>query len=149
MMKNSIFPSFIANLSKGRRCIHLQANCPFFLEELDRAYRKSHYRIPGKYDFRIGGPAYGVRGVMITAWNPHSQPLSPWKNQHRQHQLLRNLHTAGYPCSRAYCGMDDWWEESVLVHDMSMSEAYPIARRWAQYAFVYLDGRRVWLVYMH
>ncbi|WP_414039200.1 DUF3293 domain-containing protein [Acidithiobacillus sp. M4-SHS-6] len=118
------------------------------LNRLDSAYRKSHYRIPGHYDFRIGGPAHGVRGVIITAWNPHSGQMSPWKNHHRQCHLTKSLHRMGYQFSRAWCGVDDWWEESLLVHDMDTSAAYQMARQFEQHAFVFLDARRVWLIYL-
>ncbi|PKY09876.1 hypothetical protein B1757_12465 [Acidithiobacillus marinus] len=145
----SVSASYVAIWSNGRFRIKHPSLYSLFFDRLDRAYRESHYWIPGRYDFRIGGPAYGVLGVIITAWNPRSVPLSPWKNHLRQHQLIRTLRRAGYSYWRARCGRDDWWEESVLVHDMGMSAAYALAQQFAQQAFVYLDKRRVWLVYTH
>ncbi|MBU2738822.1 DUF3293 domain-containing protein [Acidithiobacillus concretivorus] len=85
---------------------------------------------------------------MITAWNPRSRPLSPWQNRKRQHRLFRILDANGYRFLRSLCGVDAWWEESVIVYAMNESKAAKLARQFGQKAFVYLDGRRVWLMYV-
>ncbi|MBU2843579.1 DUF3293 domain-containing protein [Acidithiobacillus thiooxidans] len=115
---------------------------------MDSVYRNSHYLIPGQLNLHIGGPAYGVRAAIITAWNPQSEPLRPWQNRIRQRRLVRLLDANGYRFLRSCCGVDAWWEESLMVFTMNESAAVKLARQFGQKAFVYLDGRRVWLVYV-
>ncbi|MDD2749483.1 DUF3293 domain-containing protein [Acidithiobacillus sp.] len=114
---------------------------------MDAVYRNSHYLLPGQFSLHIGGQAYGVRAAIITAWNPQSEQLSPWQNRKRQLRLVRLLDAKGYRFLRSCCGVDAWWEESLIVFAMNESAAAKRARQSGQKAFVYLDGRRVWLVY--
>ena len=75
---------------------------------LIQAYRETDYIVQAAPEFvlRIDQPcpalaAYCTRrriaaGCVITAWNPHSQPLSQAENQARQARLEQELQQAGW-----------------------------------------------------
>jgi hypothetical protein len=79
------------------------------------------------------------RWAFITAWNPNSRLLAPWRNAARQNELLQALRRAGYRWLPALGDGDDpAWppEPSVLVLGMSPRNAVRLARRFDQNAVV-------------
>ena len=82
-------------------------------------------------------------GLIITAWNPHSQPLSQEENQKRNQQLLSDpvitdstVHT--YP---SYGADDDqtWREEGFFFTNIDCLHAQQLCDRYQQNAGVLVD----------
>jgi hypothetical protein len=135
--------------------------------ELQTAYLRTAYWVearPQPIALRVGERSLALDRVLarqrarqwafITAWNPHSQLLAPWRNAARQNQLLQVLRRAGYRWLPALGeGDDPAWppEPSVLVLGMSARDAVRLARRFGQNAVVVgrLRGRAtpVWCMY--
>jgi len=84
--------------------------------------------------------------AFVTAWNPQSQVLAPWRNAARDAELRQALGRAGYGWLPALGeGDDPGWtpEPSVLVLGMSGRDAARLGRRFGQNAVVIgkLGGR--------
>ncbi|WP_158603371.1 DUF3293 domain-containing protein [Acidithiobacillus sulfuriphilus] len=97
---------------------------------------------------QVGEAAQGRRLAIITAWNPGSMPTSAWQNRRRQGALraaLRKHQKIFWP---AWGGLGIWWEEALALPDISCPEACDWAVRFRQNAFLWLDGRRTWLVFV-
>jgi len=124
-------------------------------QALAQAYAATTYRVlcAAPVDVRIGLPStrldavlcrHGVRSwAFVTAWNPASRRLAPWRNRSRQRRLLRLLHKLGYRSLPGVAIADSGgWppEESVIVLGIAPHAALRIARCFAQNAIV--AGRR-------
>jgi hypothetical protein len=127
--------------------------------DLQAAYRHTAYWVearPQPIALRIGERSLALdrilarqrssRWAFVTAWNPHSRSLPPWRNAAHQKQLLQALRRAGYHWLPALGeGDDPAWppEPSVLVLGMSAGDAMHLARRFGQNAVVVgrLKGR--------
>lgn len=85
----------------------------------------------------------------LTAWNPHSTPLSLKENCMRQAALLNDLTEWPVFSGQGIPDNGDWHaEESILIPGMQLDHALRIARKWEQFAFLYgeIDGkaRLIW-----
>jgi hypothetical protein len=124
--------------------------------DLQAAYLRTTYWVearPQPIALRVGERSLALdrvlarqrsgRWVFITAWNPHSRPLTAWRNAAHHNQLLQALRRGGYRWLSALGDGDDpCWppEPSVLVLGMSERDAVRLARRFGQNAVVV--GRR-------
>ncbi|WP_159910817.1 DUF3293 domain-containing protein [Pantoea sp. 18069] len=119
---------------------------------LIQAYRETDYIVHAAPDFvlHIDQPcpalaAYYARrriaaGCVITAWNPHSQPLSHAENQTRQARLEQELQQAGWHWIRAVGAhpRNGWPPEAgCFVEDMGTEAAIEWGRRHGQNAVVW------------
>lgn len=101
----------------------------------------------GQYDPQLAKllrEAWVERAVLLTAWNPGSQPHDQARNEARQASLLQELQAAGYPClsgrNEPQAGNSAaWTEPSVLALDLPLDAAREIARRYGQLAFLWID----------
>ncbi|MGC8591193.1 DUF3293 domain-containing protein [Acidithiobacillus sp.] len=97
---------------------------------------------------QVGEAAQGRRLAIITAWNPGSAPNRAWQNRRRQGVLRAALRQHKKSCWPAWGGLGTWWEEALALPDISCAEACDWAARFHQNAFLWLDGRRTWLVFV-
>ena len=110
---------------------------------------------PGRRPLRLRADTEGLVGewpeelsepvVVLTAWNPSSQPLAIVANRARQRSLLGDLAALGHPCWPAV-GWDPasaHREESVAVSGLTEGPARALGRRYGQEA-LYLWTRRAW-----
>lgn len=131
---------------------------PAALQRLEAPYRATRYRVylpTATEEVRIGQRAPCVdawlrehgshQAAIITACNPHSQPLPTAANRRLQSALLHVLHAMPHPmlpaCNKADCGQ--WPDEhSLIVADLSCGEARRLAARFRQNALVWLEHSR-------
>ena len=120
--------------------------------ELHAAYLQTTYWVqarPSPIALRVGERSRALDRVLaqhracswafITAWNPKSRRLAPWRNVGRDARLRYALARAGYRWLPALGeGDDPGWtpEPSVLVLGMSVPNAVHLARRLKQNAVV-------------
>ena len=110
---------------------------------------------PSRRPLRLRADAEGLVGewpeglsepvVVLTAWNPSSQPLAIVANRVRQRSLLEDLAALGHPCWPAV-GWDPGSahrEESVAVSGITEGQARALGRRYGQEA-LFLWTRRAW-----
>lgn len=117
-----------------------------------QAYRETDYIVHAQPDFvlRIDQPcpalaAYYMHrriaaGCVITAFNPHSQPLSDAENQVRQSRLEQALQQAGWPWTPAVGRhpTNGWPPETgCFVEGMSAEAASEWGRTYEQNAVVW------------
>ena len=127
-----------------------QTNLPLDLHD---AYLKTTYRVStdtGVINIRIGErqpsldelleAAGAASWAFITAFNPHSTPVSDAQNIMRQADLRRHVIGAGYPVHDAMGEPDggDWLpEDSLLILGMTRADAIGLGRRFHQNAIVF------------
>jgi hypothetical protein len=120
--------------------------------ELHAAYLQTTYWVearPEPIALRVGERSRALDHVLaqrqvrswafVTAWNPKSQMLTPWRNAARDAQLRQTLARDGYRWLPALGeGDDPGWtpEPSVLVLGMSVLDAVSLGRRLKQNAVV-------------
>ena len=118
---------------------------------IEAAYRDTVYRViadGGCIDLRIGRRHPRLDRMLmhrrarhwafLTAWNPASSPLPPWRNAQRQRRLLA--------CLRPVCRVTlyavgladrgDWREASVFVAPCARGRALRLGRQFGQAAVV-------------
>lgn len=131
-------------------------------EDLEQHYLDSTYSITidgDNYDIKLGEPIPDdineliekqeeKSAVILTAWNPRSQPLPIEENNIRNNDLRVSLEKNGYPVFDALGEGDEsaelTWpaEDSFLVLGILMDEAERLAVKFDQYAYVWLqDGK--------
>ncbi len=93
----------------------------------------------------VGKPCRGIRGTVLGAWNPQAQQQSLWRNLHQDRRLQRL-------CSNRFGatlwgGDPGWFERHHWFPGMEPASANRWASRFGQLAFLYLDGRRVHLLW--
>jgi hypothetical protein len=124
-------------------------------QHLETAYRETRYSIfiEGKpVIVRIDAPlpaevdhllqqSKSQTGIIITAWNPRSEPRPVEENRERNRQLLSLLTAQGYQVYEALGeGKDPAWpaEESLFVLDIEKDRADKLAIDYGQNAYVSL-----------
>ena len=84
---------------------------------------------------------------VITAWNPFSKQLSLDENRRRNSELENDLLTVNAELLKAIGRSNDWkwFEESLAVRNMSLSEIVQVAKKYQQNAIfqVTTEGRKV------
>ena len=84
---------------------------------------------------------------VITAWNPFSKQLSLDENRRRNSELEQDLLTVNAELLKAIGRSNDWkwFEESLAVRNMSLSEIVQVAKKYQQNAIfqVTTEGRKV------
>jgi hypothetical protein len=120
--------------------------------ELHSAYLRTTYWVearPAPIALRVGERSRALDRVLaqhrvcswafVTAWNPKSQVLTPWRNAARDAQLRQTLARDRFRWLPALGeGDDPGWtpEPSVLVLGMSVPDAVSLGRRLKQNAVV-------------
>lgn len=120
--------------------------------ELEVAYRATAYRVflPGgavALQVGVADPGFSawladngvIEWVILTAWNPGSQPLPEAANRERQSALEVALLERGfepYAGENAADGLDWPVEESCFVPGLGEAEATALAREFGQLALV-------------
>ena len=120
--------------------------------DLERAYVETIYwvdALPEPIALRIGEHSRVLDRLLVqnavqdcaivTAWNPHSEQVTSWRNVARQASLLRSLRIQGYRWVGALGEGDDGaWpaEPGALVLGMRKDAALRLGRRFAQHAVV-------------
>jgi hypothetical protein len=87
--------------------------------------------------------------AIITAHNPHSQPLSKEEN-HKRHVKLQNLLQQKHFEIEESIGQSPdgtWQEEGFLIFDISLEEALELGQMFEQNAILYGQGNRVALAW--
>ena len=121
--------------------------------ELEKIYLGTTYSVfieSKQYAIKIGKPlpqdikslvVQEGSAVILTAWNPRSQPLPLSENHSRNNQLSSKLveHTL-YKCMGQ--GNDSSWpaEESFFILGMKQTEVDKLALEFEQYAYVWIDS---------
>lgn len=84
---------------------------------------------------------------VITAWNPFSKQLSLDENRRRNSELENDLLAVNAEMLKAIGRSNDWkwFEESLAVRNMSLSEIVQVARKYQQNAIFHVttEGRKV------
>ena len=84
---------------------------------------------------------------VITAWNPFSKQLSLDENRRRNSELEKDLLALRAELLKAIGRSNDWkwFEESLAVRNMSLSEIVQVAKKYQQNAIfqVTTEGRKV------
>ena len=84
---------------------------------------------------------------VITAWNPFSKQLSLDENRRRNSELENDLLAVNAEMLKAIGRSNDWkwFEESLAVRNMSLSEIVQVARKYQQNAIFQIttEGRKV------
>ncbi|MGC8466715.1 MAG: DUF3293 domain-containing protein [Acidithiobacillus sp.] len=113
------------------------------------AYRSSNYVCPSlRHNWTIGAPTGGHRGAILGAWNPYSQRQSLWRNLRADRQLKQRLAREISETPRSvWGGCASWWEHHYFAAGLDPRTACRIAGWMRQNAWLWLDGRRVCLVY--
>ena len=123
------------------------------LEQLEQHYLDTAYLVfidGEQYDINIGKPLppdieklvnKEKSAVILTAWNPRSEPLSLQENRARNIELKSKLkmHTVFEVLGQ---GDDLLWnaEESFFVIGLNKADAERIAVEYGQYAYVSLEN---------
>ncbi len=120
-------------------------------EKLEQSYLDTIYSVfinNEKYDLHIGQtiPAEieqileNKSAVILTAWNPRSQPFSLSENKLRNKELKLKLenYTVFYALGQ---GKDLSWpaEESYFIPGITQSEVEILAVEFEQYAYVWIE----------
>lgn len=123
------------------------------------AYRATHYRVIGTaapFLLRVDLPSRELAAchrehavdcsAFLTAWNPHSQPVSAQENASAQGRLATVLH--GHGCVLvAALGVDPaglWQaEQSVLALGLDLEHALAVARDFRQNALLWAGADAV------
>ncbi|WP_308388497.1 DUF3293 domain-containing protein [Acidithiobacillus sp. AMEEHan] len=99
-----------------------------------------------KQEFVIDGFTHW-RGAVLGAWNPGSRWQSEYSNRRRDRRMLRQL--GGGHHQPVWGGTNTWWERHFWVPGLSLPRAARLASIMGQNAFLYLDGRRVHLIWCY
>lgn len=118
----------------------------------EAVYRAASYRVRlngFEVIFRVDQPSASlasyleqrkVRGAaFITAWNPLSEPQSPYFNDAQQEQLEAALLALGCHCVPGTGGAEDWYEEHYLALPISREMAEALGRRFEQNAILWIE----------
>ncbi|MCY0871481.1 MULTISPECIES: DUF3293 domain-containing protein [Acidithiobacillus] len=121
---------------------------PAHTAELISAYQRSSYVCPSlRLNWRIGGSCHGRHGAILGAWNPHSQRQGLWRNLRADRQLERRLRRVGRGAPvTVWGGCASWWEQHYFAAGLDPRTACWLAGAMRQNAWLWLDGRRVFLV---
>ena len=88
-----------------------------------------------------------IEYFVITAWNPFSKQLSLDENRRRNSELENDLLAVNAELLKAIGRSNDWkwFEESLAVRNMSLSEIVQVAKKYQQNAIfqVTTEGRKV------
>jgi hypothetical protein len=82
---------------------------------------------------------------IITAWNPRSVKLSDEENTKRNSELMADLSAIGctFVKSKAHDPLNEWpFEEGFAVFGLTKSQIIELARKYEQFAVVYLESGR-------
>jgi hypothetical protein len=125
-------------------------------DELKKIYLDTTYSVfidENKYDIKIGKELPPViqklvhqenSAVILTAWNPRSQPLPLSENKSRNKELYSKFkdHTLYNTLGQ---GFGSSWsaEESFFILGLSREEAEILAIEYEQYAYVWLEYNKV------
>ena len=130
--------------------------------ELESLYRQARYVVEAddvRLTIRLGDGNAALnaflreRGIdtwaFMTAYNPHSTPLTESENEARQANLIDQLDGAGYTYLEGYGTGDDWDPEpSLFVLGISRDKAVSIAAGHGQHAILWGqaggDAELVW-----
>jgi len=123
--------------------------------ELEKAYLATTYSVfidNNKYDINIGKHLPSdindiinkeKSAVILTAWNPRSQPLPPQENKERNYKLKLQLKNfIVFNALGQGSGLSDTsWpaEESYFILGINKIEAERLAVEYEQYAYVWFD----------
>ena len=122
--------------------------------ELEKKYIETIYSVfinDDKVDFKIGDLVPGAinqliekeqSAVVLTAWNPKSQPLSEKHNKKRNNELLLAVQQKHTVLKALGKGSDLSWpaEESFFVIGLSNNEAEQLAIDYEQNAYVWIEA---------
>jgi len=126
--------------------------------ELEKHYLDTTYSIfinEEQYDIKIGKPLPSVikklldkekTAVILTAWNPRSQPLSSQENKARNNELnsALNKYSVLSALGQGSDLSDTSWtaEESYFILGIKKREAEMLAVEYEQYAYVWLESEK-------
>lgn len=85
-------------------------------------------------------PPFNEPFMIITAWNPMNQPLTREENDARNAKLFRELIMSRYYFERAVGYLDEHFEESYCVFDISLDDAIAMGKRYEQDAILYSEA---------
>lgn len=118
-------------------------------DELMQAYIDTNFQVPELgFVIKIGkshrlldkylSESLALSWAFITAWNPHSLPLTQDENYHRNDLLLADIHTYRY-FKGLGVGPDPNWqpEESFLIVGIDKESAITLGRKYNQNAIVF------------
>ena len=122
--------------------------------ELEKKYIETIYSVfinDDKVDFKIGDLVPGAinqliekeqSAVVLTAWNPKSQPLSEKHNKKRNNELLLAVQQKHTVLKALGKGSDLSWpaEESFFVIGLSKNETEQLAIDYEQNAYVWIEA---------
>ena len=122
--------------------------------EMRRAYAETRYLVidaAGETEGWVGRPSASLAGllarhgaasgIVITAWNPKSQPQARARNDAAGAALAAGIAAAGLralPC-RGQGTTTDWWEDGLMVLDLPAATAIGMAEQYGQYAVTAFD----------
>ncbi len=117
-------------------------------------YEAAVYRA-GDYAFTLSARPTGVTlfggrpFVLVTAYNPHSNPLPDAENRRRNRTLEKELRARGLSFAPSSGASPDgvWWEPGFAVFGLSSGEALALGRQHGQHAVVWGEGERVALAW--
>jgi Protein of unknown function (DUF3293) len=121
---------------------------------LSPAYEQAIYKTP-RVSFTLSeektdvilfdGRSYGV----ITAHNPHSEPLSQEENDRRHEALRKQLQEQAFSFDPSTGESPDgsWREEGFVIFDLELDTALKIGLEFGQHAILYGQGNRVALAW--
>jgi len=126
--------------------------------ELEKHYLDTTYSIfidEEQYDIKIGKPLPSVikklldkekSAVILTAWNPRSQPLSSQENKARNNELnsVLNKYSVLNALGQGSDISDTSWpaEESYFILGIKKREAEILAVEYEQYAYVWFESEK-------
>jgi hypothetical protein len=95
----------------------------------------------------LAAAGFGAPFVVLTAYDPRGENLSPEENDRRQRRLDERLKAAGYRFVRVdACSPDRSHCECSVAALMPQAEAIELARELEQVAIFWFDGQRFWIV---
>lgn len=125
-------------------------------DSLTNAYRAARYQVEvtgGCLELKVDAPCEPLRlwlaarrhscAALLTAHNPGSEQRAAWLNDEAQRRLHATLRARGlhYLTGRNLDPRGQWpVEDSVLVPDLSLHDAYALALQFGQRAFLWCDA---------
>lgn len=96
---------------------------------------------------QLAAAGFGTPFVVLTAYDPRGENLSPEENDRRQRRLDERLKAAGYMFAHVdACSPDRSHCECSVAAQMPQKEAIELARELEQVAIFWFDGQRFWIV---